>query len=128
MPTERWHRLEQIFTEAVEHPAAARADFLNRACASDTGMREEVQLLLAAAEQSADFLGAPALEVFARQIVREGWTVQPGDRIASYTIEARLGAGAMGEVWRARDDRLARRCGDQAAPAASVKPRARARR
>ena len=108
MPTERWHRLEQIFTEAVEHPADVRTDFVERACASDTDMRQEIQLLLSAAEQSGDFLGAPALEVFARQIVREGWTVQPGDRIASYTIAGRLGVGAMGEVWRARDERLAR--------------------
>ena len=108
MPTERWHRLEQIFTEAVEHPADVRTDFVERACASDTDMRQEIQLLLSAAEQSGDFLGAPALEVFARQIVREGWTVQPGDRIASYTVAGRLGVGAMGEVWRARDERLAR--------------------
>ena len=108
MPTERWHRLEQIFTEAVEHPADARTDFVERACASDIAMRQEIQLLLSAAEQSGDFLGAPALEVFARQIVREGWTVQPGDRIASYTVAGRLGVGAMGEVWRARDERLAR--------------------
>jgi eukaryotic-like serine/threonine-protein kinase len=108
MPTERWHRLEQIFTEASEHPAGARLDFLERACASDTDMREEIQLLLTAAEQSGDFLGAPALDVFARQIGREGWTVRPGDRIGSYTIAGRLGVGATGEVWRARDERLAR--------------------
>src|SRR6478672_11323826 len=108
MPTDRWHRLEQIFTEAVEHPRDARTDFLDRACPADTAMRDEVRLLLAAAEQSGDFLDAPALELFARQIVREGWTIQPGDRIASYTVEGRLGAGAMGEVWRARDERLAR--------------------
>jgi len=108
MPTDRWHRLEQIFTEAVEHPAGVRTQFLDRACASDTTMRDEIQRLLTAAEQSADFLDTPALEMFARQIVREGWTVRPGDRIASYTVEGRLGAGAMGKVWRARDERLAR--------------------
>jgi eukaryotic-like serine/threonine-protein kinase len=108
MPTDRWNRLEEIFTAAIEQPSQARADFLDRACGGDTAMRDEIRLLLTAAEQSGDFLSAPALEVFARQIVREGWTVRPGDRIASYTVEGRLGAGAMGEVWRARDERLAR--------------------
>ena len=96
MPTERWHRLRNL-TEAVESGGRARG-FPDRACGTDAAMRDEVGLLLTAAAASGDFLGAPALEVFARQIVREGWTVQPGDRIASYTVEQRLGAGAMGEV------------------------------
>jgi eukaryotic-like serine/threonine-protein kinase len=108
MPTERWRRLDQLFTQAAEQPAAMRAGFLDRECGSDDALREEVRSLLTAAERSGEFLSAPALDLFARQIVREGWRVQPGDRIGSYTVERRLGAGAMGEVWRARDERLAR--------------------
>src|SRR4051794_36266418 len=108
MSTDRWNRLAELFTDAVDRPAGAPAVFLSDACGADTAVRDEITALRLAAEQSGDFLAAPALDVFARQIVREGWSVQPGDRIGSYTVDERLGAGAMGEVWRARDERLAR--------------------
>jgi serine/threonine protein kinase len=40
-------------------------------------------------------------------------SLQPGTRIGSYEIAAQIGAGGMGEVYRARDTRLSRDVADQ---------------
>ena len=45
-------------------------------------------------------------------------TITPGDRLGSYEITARLGAGGMGEVWRARDTKLGREAAIKVLPTA----------
>ena len=108
MAAERWQQLEVLFTAAAAEPPDRRAAVLARMSGDDASLREEASSLLGALDRSGDFLALPALELFARQISREGWAVQPGDRIGVYIVECRIGAGGMGEVWRGRDERLDR--------------------
>jgi serine/threonine protein kinase len=97
--------LRELFDQAVGLPTADRPAFLNRAC-QDDDLRREVERLLAAHEQQGSvFDTADVGEV---TDPRSPDSVTPGARLGPYVIAATLGAGGMGEVYKARDTRLDR--------------------
>ena len=120
MTDERWPHVKALFQAAVARPAAERAAFLAAATGDDAALRREAESLLAldtsgvsfldrlpVANDSVlvDLLAAPPASV---DPALSHTVLAPGRRVGSYEIVAPLGAGAMGEVYRARDTKLNR--------------------
>src|SRR5258706_988341 len=105
--SDRWSRIEALYHAARERDASERAAFLEAACAGDPQLRREVESLLA--EPASDgFLSEPAIAVAAHLFMNPDATVLTGRRIGAFQLQGLLGAGGMGEVYRARDAKLGR--------------------
>jgi eukaryotic-like serine/threonine-protein kinase len=104
MSRDRNDEVERIYHDALERDRADRDAFLTEACAGDQALRREVVSLLAHEDQADRFLSTPALELTARAVVG----MHIGQRVGPYTVASRIGAGGMGEVYRARDSKLGR--------------------
>ncbi|MBA3439159.1 MAG: protein kinase [Pyrinomonadaceae bacterium] len=71
MQAEWWQQIEVIFESALAMKGAERAAYLDRACAGDEALRQEVESLLAAYEKTGSFMNVPAHEVAAQLIAAD---------------------------------------------------------
>ena len=105
---DRRRRIDDVCDAALERDAPERAAFVAAACGGDEALRQEVEALLAHARAAENFLVTPFGDMAAQILVDDHEPSLIGRQIGSYKILAFLGAGGMGEVYRARDAKLGR--------------------
>jgi len=99
MSSQRWQQIEELYHAARESGVGVLAG-------ADPELREEVERLLAQdSESDGKLLDQRASGLFSNS---QRTPVAAGSQLGPYKIEAPLGQGGMGEVFRAMDTRLGR--------------------
>ena len=103
-----WSRVKEIVDAAIRREPEERSAFLDEACNGNEAVRREVESLLSSFGRAEGFMEKPALGNIDHNETEELTFLPEGQLIGHYQIIRRLGAGGMGVVYLAKDQKLDR--------------------
>ena len=106
MNPDRWRRVADVYDAAMERDPATRGAFLAETCAGDAELRREVESLLS--QEHTSVVVDQNIEAVAAAVLQGAPRLEPGTALGPYHVDALIGAGGMGEIYRARDTKLNR--------------------
>ncbi len=109
MDSDRWQKIKSVFDAALDLDPNKRAVHVAEACSGDPDLHAEVCRLMDAFDKADGFIEESAANEVASLIMRSKEPLAAGRRFAHYEIIRQIGAGGMGEVYLATDEKLGRR-------------------
>ena len=108
MTSPRWRQLETLYHEARALPPEERAAYVRARAGEDTALEREVAALLERDVSEHGLLDESAGALVAQLMSTSMDPVLTGQRLGVYEVQALIGTGGMGNVYRGHDSRLGR--------------------